>query len=70
MQRQPEWQQVDGGVIPLCLLASDRRRDLAEAEHSRVAQTQGSDGGLVAQRGLIVAVPADAVVAVSIQVAE
>lgn len=61
---------MGGGLNPLCLLWSDRRRDLAEAEDSRVAQTQGGDGGPVAQRGLVVAVPADAVAAVSVQVAE
>lgn len=35
-----------------------------------MAQTEGGDGGLGAQRGLVVAVPADAVAPVPVQVAQ
>lgn len=48
----------------------DRWGLLAEAEHSGVSQAQRGDGGLAAQRGLVVAMPTDAVVSVSVQVAE
>lgn len=57
-------------TIVVSLPSSHRCRLFAEAEHSRVTQTEGGDGGLVAQRGLVVTVPADAVVAVPIQVTE
>lgn len=50
----------------LNLFSSDRWRNLAEAEDSGVTQTQRSNGGFVAKWGLVVAVPANAVVAISI----
>lgn len=50
--------------------SSHRWRLLAEAEHSGVAQTEGGDCGLVTQRGLVVTVPADAVMAIPIQVTQ
>lgn len=52
------------------LYSSHRRRLLAKAEHSGVTQTEGSDGGFGTQGGLIVTVPADAVMAVPIQVTQ
>lgn len=48
----------------------DRRRLLAEAEDPGVPQAERGDGGLRPQRGLVVAVPADAVVTVAVQVAQ
>lgn len=48
----------------------DRWGDLAEAEHSGVSQAQGGDVGSAAQRGLVVTMPTDAVVSISVQVAE
>lgn len=49
---------------------SDRRRLLAEAEYPGVPQAERGDGGLRPQRGLVVAVPADAVVTIAVQVAQ
>lgn len=49
---------------------SDRRRLLAEAEDPGVSQAERGDGGLRPQRGLVVAVPADAVVTIAVQVAQ
>lgn len=47
---------------------SHQWRLLAKAEHSGVAQTEGGDSGLFTQRGLIITVPANAVMAIAIQV--
>lgn len=49
---------------------SDRRRLLAEAEDPGVPQAERGDGGLRPQRGLVVAVPADAVMTIAVQVAQ
>ena len=49
---------------------SHRWRLFAEREHSGVAQAEGGDGGFVTQGGLVVTVPADAVVAVPVQVTQ
>lgn len=49
---------------------SDRRRLLAEAEDPGVPQAERGDGRLRPQRGLVVTVPADAVVTIAVQVAQ
>lgn len=56
--------------IVSALPSSHRWRLLAEAENSGVTQTERGDSGVFTQGGLVVAVPADAVMAVPIQVAQ
>lgn len=65
-QDRPNQAQISHHPTP----PSHRWRLLAEAEHPGVSQAEGGDGGFGAQGGLVVTVPADAVVAVPVQVAQ